>query len=729
MAFSSTHWNNAVEAEVYGPAMFMIFSLVWLALRWVDRREKPFGNRYLVAISYVALLSLGIHMTVYLALPAIFLFIVLADAGFRRDWRFWVTGVILFLVTVDLMMFLIGAGLWLILSLVLAAANKATGRWGLIAAIMVAGWLGYTSQLFLPIRSAHDPWIDENNPESFESFRGFLERKQYGQTSMVKRMFTRRGTWANQFGDHAHMGFYRYFKQQYGFDGWPMVPVILVGFFGAFWLLRRAGPWGVLIWALFLLGSVGLVLYMNFADGTQYYRLRPDAYMEVRNRDYFFTPGFTLFGMMLGLGLAALAARIGEKSAGARKAAVAVAVIAALIPIHTLADNWRGADRSRNYTPYDYAWNILQSCEPNGILFSSGDNDTFPLWCIQETYRVRKDVTTVNLSLANTDWYVYQMKNNWGLPLSFTDDQILWTVPDMSTGGVLKRPKDPYDDPISGTRHYLFQTRAGDEIVSVNKMVVEDLILNNKWERPVYFTSHPGSKSRLGLSDHTRVVGQVYQAVKEVARGEMDYERTEYLMDSVFLFRSYSDPTIGLDDNAAGLAIAFPERMLALADHYRAEGDTVKWGYWARKAANTFPYYYRGYEGLATYHFLTGDSTAADSVLLVGVDAIEPFVREMPYTRLYWYFWGKMQELVGLDDEAEASLARSFYLNPYEGVLYQEYVGFLSRRGKVVEAGRAASKWLEYYPSDQQARALVSAAARAATTQRPPPEPTDDSAN
>ncbi|HUU44991.1 MAG TPA: DUF2723 domain-containing protein, partial [Acidobacteriota bacterium] len=499
MAFSATHWNNAVEAEVYGPSMFLILSLAWLAIRWVDRRDTPQANRYLVAISYIALLSLGIHMTVYLALPAIFLFLIAADEGLRRNWRFWVSGLVLFLVAIDLTLFLIGAGAWLILSVILALGRKSAARWGLIAAIMLAGWIGYTSHLFLPIRSAQDPWIDENNPESFESFKSFLERKQYGQTSMIKRMFDRRGTWANQFGDHAHMGFYRYFKEQYGFGGWAMLPVMLLGFYGAFWLYRRAGPWGALIWALFLLGSVGLVLYMNFADGTQYYRLQPDAYMEVRNRDYFFTPGFIVFALMMALGLSAIADRIGRTSSSARKIAVGVAVVAALLPIRTLAENWRGADRSRNYTPYDYAWNLLNSCEPDGVLFTSGDNDTFPVWCIQETYGVRKDVTSVNLSLANTDWYVYQMKHRWGLPVTFTDDQILWTVPDMSTGGLLKRPKQPIDDPISGTRHYLFQTRDNDQIISVNQLIVEHIVLNNRWKRPLYFSSSLRGKTRLEL--------------------------------------------------------------------------------------------------------------------------------------------------------------------------------------------------------------------------------------
>ncbi|MEW5701583.1 MAG: DUF2723 domain-containing protein [Candidatus Zixiibacteriota bacterium] len=714
LAFSSTHWNNAVEAEVYGASMFLILALGWMAMHWADEHSELRVNRYLVAISYVALLSVGIHMTVYLVMPVVFLFVIIVDPALRRDWRFWLTGLILFTVAVDLTWFLLGSAFWLAISVIMALGRRALG-WGLIAAIMVAAWLGYSSQLFLPIRSAQNPHIDENNPETFKAFRSFLERKQYGQTGMIKRSFDRRGTLANQFGDHAHMGFYRYWRVQYGFDGWAMLPVILVGSFGAYWLYRRSPPQGVFLVALFLVGSVGLIWYMNFADGTQYYRLNPDAYMEVRNRDYFFTPGFIVFGMMMGLGLAGLAARLGEKGGRGRTAAVAVAVIAALLPLRTLQANWRGADRSQNYTPYDYAWNLLQSCSPNAILFTSGDNDTFPLWCIQDVYGVRKDVSIVNLSLAQTDWYIMQMKYQWGLPVTFDDDQILWTVPDNTTGGLLERPKEPYRDPVSGNRHYLFATRDGDRYVPVSMMIVEHVVINNAkdgWKRPIFFSSGPADKSRLGLEKRTRMVGQAFEVLPEERAMEFDYPATAKLMDSVFLYRGYDNPKVGLDDNGVGMSLAFPERMIAVSDYYRRAGDTTRWIDWMDKARKTFPAYYRTHETWAAYQHVTGDSAAAQQTLVDGVATIQRYVDEMPDNRLYWFSLGKMQEDAGRDTEAERSLARAFWMNPNDGMVYNDYVGFLAQRGKTAEAARAAVRWLTYYPKDQRARTLAGAARR-----------------
>ncbi|MBI3872383.1 MAG: DUF2723 domain-containing protein [candidate division Zixibacteria bacterium] len=707
LAFSNTHWNNAVEAEVYGASMFLTLALAWLAMRWADRRHKPLSDRYLIAISYVALLSVGIHMTVYLAMPVIFLFIISIDPALRRNWRFWVSGIVLFFIAVDVTWFVVAGGLWLLISVAAAVTRRAVAGWGLIAAIMVAAWLGFSSQTFLLVRSTQDPNIDENDPETIKSFSGFLQRKQYGQTGMISRMFDRRGKWLNQFGDHAHMGFYRYFKEQYGFGGWAMVPVILVGFYGAFWLFRRAPPWGVMIFMLFFVGSVGLILYMNFADGTQYYRLNPDAYMEVRHRDYFFTPAYIVFGMMMGLGLAALAGRLGERGAAGRQLAVGLAIVAALLPLRTLQANWRGADRSRNFTPYDYAWNLLQSCKPNAILFTSGDNDTFPLWCIQEVYGVRKDVAIVNLSLAQTDWYIWQMKHMWGLPVTFTDDQILWSVPDRSLGMELDRPKEAYKDPVSGNRHYLFPTRDGGSYLPVNEMIVEHIVLNNKWERPIYFSSNPSDKSRLHLEKHCRVVGEAFEVVREDAPMDFDYPATASLMDSTYLYRGFDDPTIGLDDNAVGLAVAFPERMLALSDYYRRLGDTANSDHWANKARSTFPSYYRTHEMRAQQLRAAGDSTAATKVLEEGVQQVGAYATLLPDNRMYWYFWGKMCEAAGHDDDAEKYLAEAFWNNPNDQMVYQDYVQFLTAHTKTGPAARAAAKWLEYYPSDQRARSLV----------------------
>jgi hypothetical protein len=134
---------------------------------------------------------------------------------------------------------------------------------------------------------------------------------------------------------------------------------------------------------------------------------------EVRERDYFFIVSFSLWGVWAGVGLAALwqqlAARVGAgKSGRPRALALTAPVLAiALIP---LAFNWSWADRSHDYSARDWAYNLLQSVEPYGVLFTNGDNDTFPLWYLQEVEGIRRDVTVMVMSYLNTPWYVKQIR-------------------------------------------------------------------------------------------------------------------------------------------------------------------------------------------------------------------------------------------------------------------------------------------------------------------------------
>ena len=96
------------------------------------------------------------------------------------------------------------------------------------------------------------------------------------------------------------------------------------------------------------------------------------------------------------------------------------------MPLSAVMANFQSNDRSDHFIAYDYAYNFLMSCPKDAILFTNGDNDTFPLWCLQEAYGFRKDVKIANLSLIQTDWYQMQLKHEMGVPISLEDDQMLW---------------------------------------------------------------------------------------------------------------------------------------------------------------------------------------------------------------------------------------------------------------------------------------------------------------
>ena len=216
IAFSSTFWSNAVEAEVYGLSMFLSVFLLYLALLWVDKKDSKRRDMILVLIAYIGLLSLGIHMTTFLIMPVIFLLVLFYDKDKLKDFRFWITGLILSLVMyAPLEWFLVALFGWLIFSLLMLSLSKVPSRWIVIFLITLSGVVGYSVQLYIPIRSALNPAIDENNPHDWKTFSAFLERKQYGQVSMAERMLYRRGTWAHQLGTHPRMGFWGFFRGQY----------------------------------------------------------------------------------------------------------------------------------------------------------------------------------------------------------------------------------------------------------------------------------------------------------------------------------------------------------------------------------------------------------------------------------------------------------------------------------------------------------------------------------
>jgi len=721
--FSSTFWSSAVEAEVYGFSMFLMLGLMYLTLLWYDERfsitdrnadyKKSNPDRYLILISYLGLLSVGVHMTVFLIMPIIFAFILYADPEKRRDFRFWITAGSLLIVLGVVEPFLIAAVVWTLISGLVYFTNGKTNAWRLAFLMTLFGLVGFSDQLYIPIRSAQDPAIDENNPNNWGTFKAFLERKQYGQENMLTRMSTRRAKWSSQFGRHPRMGFWGFFEEQYGKGGWAFMPVFLLGLTGLLVPLRKDKKSALFMLAVVLAGTIGLVLYMNFADGTRMDRYG-EAGLEVRDRDYFWTPGFVTFALAIGIGIGILGMLLSSEEIRQRlKAPLRLALsgflilLAIAIPTLELKANFVRNSRAGNYLPYDYAYNLLSSCDRNALIFTNGDNDTFPLWCLQEAYGVRKDVRVINLSLLNTGWYILQLKNKMGVPISLADSQIEMHDLPLPNGLIASRPLYPYFDKRRGMSHYLMTFQLDKEVVRVQDFMMEDIATANDWKYPLYVSRTVPANSRVGLDNHLQAEGMVLRLVPQTGQSMYDIEKSEKFLWETYRYRNFATPDVTMDDNETGMMVAFPELAIELFNLYLQKGDTARAITQLGNAVERFPFYPRSLLTLYEFYQARGQLDKARKLAEGPRKFLERAVRRSPSNPLWWLFLSNAHQIVDQKGEAYRAIRKAWEINPSEEYTFQTYLRYCLVDNKTAEAVQLAREWLEEHPNDAFALQVV----------------------
>lgn len=369
---------------------------------------------------------------------------------------------------------------------------------------------------------------------------------------------------------------------------------LLLGLAGLYYQMNRKRKdfWVVLL--LFIMTGIAIVIYLN-----QY----PN---QPRERDYAYAGSFYAFTIWIGLGVLFLY-ELFNKIAGKRLSAIIATVLSlAAVPVLMAAENWDDHDRSGRYTATAVATNYLRSVAPNAILFTNGDNDTFPLWYAQEVEGVRTDVRVCNLMLLNTDWYIDQMKlktyesepMKLSMPRSkyydgvnnqvfiienprltgFVDiDRVVEFIRSDNQGTKYRFPDGEEHDylptrkiriPVdrekvlaSGTVKpedadlivpYIDIELEGSYILK-SQMMVLDFLAHNDWERPVYFVTGYHDDA-FGLEDYFQLEGNAYRLVpiKSENRNWLDYGRidTDILYDNLmnkFTWGNASDPDVYLD--------------------------------------------------------------------------------------------------------------------------------------------------------------------------------------
>ncbi len=611
-AFGYTFWFSSVEASVYIPSMLVVVLCTWLAVVWAQSKD-PSRDRLLILFAYVAFLGIGIHMMSMLALIPVFLFVLISDQTKLKDWRLWISCLAMGAVIYNVALFFWLGPITIVITMIMSLMEKkAKKQWRLCFWIAFFALVGYSVHIYIPIRSALNPIIDENHPvvEVDESgsidwgaFRYFLERKQYGSESMITRMFHRLGAWNKQFGIDGHMGYGGFHLTQFFHFGrsiwtdrndtvvknWGMVGGFLrlflyliptmVMLYGWSYLYKRDKKMATLLIFLFLIGSVILVLYMNFADGTRPMKREYEAWVqngrhgdmplqhrEVRIRDYFFTSGFMFFGMWIGIAFGCiLHALFTSKNLFYRKQLAPVLVILfAASPALPFSQNFTENMRRNDWIPYDYAYNLLMSCEKDGILFTNGDNDTFPLWFLQEAEGIRRDVRIVNLSLLNTLWYIRQLKElEPKVPISFTDEYIssrlVLKLNPIEQSVQYKMPKANIPVQLPG--------RDTKQLLRVQDQMVVNIVDANNWKKPIYFAVTVSNENLMGLRPYLQMQGLVYRCLPHIVSSEkaVNLERTMFLLNKVYRFRGLGDSKVPLSETTLKLVSNYSASFIQVA--------------------------------------------------------------------------------------------------------------------------------------------------------------------
>ncbi len=615
-AASFTVWNQSVVNEkVYTLSLLSIALVLWLAVHWGDEPPGERRDHWLILIVYLVALSATNHLMGLLAVPAVLVYVEAAEADGDNLWErllgaaglFAAAGVggLLFISwtkdherTTQLLasLVILGGALWPVFKLHTSALTRiafaagtagvagwmTTNAWdglevlpllgalALLTALFTLAYLtdnlrlvlvsigvvavGVSLWAFLRVRAVHFPAINEGEPVTRQAFVDVLAREQYQKGPLFPRQAELLWQYAN---------YLQYFVWQYAHDWGARVRAFAALAFGALGLLGAARQWqrdrraAIAMTALMVTVSVLLVFYLDFKYG---FSIRPSENLlrEVRERDYFFIASFQLWGVWVALGFGAALVSVSQalrRWLDDKRSwyAAAPVLLLALFPVW---GNHLTASRAGEWMPRDFAWDLLQSVEPYGILITAGDNDTFPLWYMQEVEGVRRDVLVVNLSLANTDWHVRQVKRREVFPFDTTNAislyrDSIWEAPTEPALSISYEEIDalpPYYQVTERSAFVVGNLRAVIEprFLERSDIVTLQIIQDNLGKRPVYFSRTAGGiPDGLGFTPYLLGQGMARKLVPDSiqpgegvvplrALGWVELESTEELMFEEF---------------------------------------------------------------------------------------------------------------------------------------------------------------------------------------------------
>lgn len=393
---------------------------------------------------------------------------------------------------------------------------------------------------------------------------------------------------------------------------------LLFGIGGAIYHYKRNWKGWLVIMAFFIMTGMAIIIYLN------QYSPQP------RERDYAYAASFYAFAIWIGLGTGALASGLTKWMNDKKSILIATSLNLLCVSGVLAAEGWNDHNRSGRYTTLQMAKAYLDSCAPNAILFTYGDNDTFPLWYVQEVENYRTDVRVCNFSLLSLDWYIEQMKRkvyeSEPLPIKLdfsfykqgTHDFIYFITENDSLADTLNlkqvfeqmkiEPQEfkyciegdtidylpsnhfvmnvdktavlkggTVDNDTSGRILNLMIFDVPGGYIEKNALIALNIIANNNWERPIYFGLMGSSQEYLGLEKYFQLEGMAYRLVPILSKSSQNHLGNinsailyENLMNSTQI--TMNDPTIFYSDDHQRYAPMLRNVYARLADTLLHEG-------------------------------------------------------------------------------------------------------------------------------------------------------------
>jgi hypothetical protein len=528
-AFGDTLWEHATKFTPYVLTAVFTGLILWTMLRWWAEADRPDGWRRLALLGLLFGLDFSVHRTNALLLPGLFVWILVRRPRTLRDPQAWLGG----------------------------------------AAGMAAGLAVHL--LIIPIAASTDSILNLWEPSTWTGFWDYVSLQGLGGGFLVDFFPRNAPFWSVQVADLVRVMGANFVRWNGPLGPLGILPA-LGGIVGLAHLWRRNRRLGTAFALVLFLQATMTVVYFNI----------PANFFRPFDRHYL--PICVTFGTAIAYGLGVLSVAVVRLVTRRRRfAAALLGLVVLLAPTSQLAGNWAARNASHRTFARDFAANMLRELPRDAVLFTAGDNDTFPLWYMQAVEGVRTDVQIVNRALANASWYVEQiLQRDPSFPVSLSREERLGLAPRPWSDTTIVVPVEgapeqlgiATDTPVPETIAIDASPTTGDYVFPADLLTL-DMLRTNRWRRPICFAITVTEAGIGWLQPYGRLDG-LYWRIVPIANPPADLETLRANLLETYTYQGYADASVPLDPVSRTMGSMYRAPFTALLEGERQRGSVAR---------------------------------------------------------------------------------------------------------------------------------------------------------